>query len=101
VQNLNAAAPQYFQQLAARARRRQANWHRTMAADAEFDKDWFAAAFHLQWLVANDPADVALRARLEKVQAESADPGAAKAEKPTEVGEFLIRRAADPDIVAG
>jgi hypothetical protein len=39
-------------------------WHRYEAAEAEARSDWFAAAFHLQRLLENDPTDTDLQRRL-------------------------------------
>ncbi len=44
--------------------RRQVGWHRYEAAEAEARGDWFAAAFHLQRLVAQDPQNADWRQRL-------------------------------------
>jgi WD40 repeat protein len=43
-------------------------WFTEHAADAEKQKDWFAAAWYLEQLIARDPKDADLRRRLEKVR---------------------------------
>jgi WD40 repeat protein len=42
-----------------------ASWHADQAAIAEFDRQWFAAAFHLQRLATLDSTNEAIRRRLE------------------------------------
>jgi WD40 repeat protein len=49
---------------------RTADWHRAEAADAERQKSWFAAAFHMRRLAAADPADPDLRRRLAAAEKE-------------------------------
>jgi WD40 repeat protein len=45
--------------------RRTLGWHRYEAAEAEDHSDWFAAEFHLQWLLKSVPDDVDLKRRHE------------------------------------
>jgi hypothetical protein len=44
-------------------------WQRQEAEDCERQKQWFAALWHLDQLLARDPADGALRARRDAAQA--------------------------------
>jgi hypothetical protein len=38
------------------------------ADEAEHDQQWFAAVFHLKWLLANDPNNADLQGRLKTAQ---------------------------------
>jgi WD40 repeat protein len=46
-----------------------ASWHAAQAAVAEFDRQWFAAVFHLQRLATLQPTDENVRRRLAAAQA--------------------------------
>jgi hypothetical protein len=43
--------------------------HRIQAPEVEYAQQWFAAAFHLKWLLKEDPADADVRLRLQSAQA--------------------------------
>ncbi|HVS39802.1 MAG TPA: serine/threonine-protein kinase [Gemmataceae bacterium] len=43
-------------------------WHLFQAADAEADKAWFAARFHLNWLLKDDPANADLLRRRDEAE---------------------------------
>jgi hypothetical protein len=43
-------------------------WQRIQAAEAEAAGQWFAAVFHLKWLVTNDPNDEDLKCRLKTAE---------------------------------
>jgi hypothetical protein len=43
--------------------KRRKYWREQQAAEAERDGRWFAAAFHLGWMIRDRPADAALYAR--------------------------------------
>jgi len=42
-------------------------WHEFAADESEASGDWYAAAFHLKWLTANNPANSSIRARFASV----------------------------------
>ena len=44
-------------------------WHLARAAEAEADKDWFAARFHLNWLLKDDPNNADLLRRRDEAAA--------------------------------
>jgi WD40 repeat protein len=43
-------------------------WHLLRADEDEVAQQWFAAAFHLSWLLENDPGNVDLRSRRDKAE---------------------------------
>jgi WD40 repeat protein/tRNA A-37 threonylcarbamoyl transferase component Bud32 len=43
-------------------------WHLLQADEAEAAQQWFAAAFHLNWLLKNDPGNVDLRSRRDNAE---------------------------------
>lgn len=54
-------------------------WHKRQAAEAAQVKQWFAAAFHLQRLIAGDPEQAAeYRRRLARCEDALREPGPAK-----------------------
>ncbi len=44
-------------------------WHLAQAADAEADQAWFAARFHLNWLLKDDPNNADLLRRRDEAEA--------------------------------
>jgi hypothetical protein len=52
--------------------RRTIGWHHYEAAEAEDRGDWFAAEFHLRWLLKSAPDDADLKKRHERVARELA-----------------------------
>jgi hypothetical protein len=43
-------------------------WHLVQAANAEADKGWFAARFHLNWLLKDDPNNADLLRRRDEAE---------------------------------
>ncbi|MBC7857075.1 MAG: hypothetical protein IAF94_26895 [Pirellulaceae bacterium] len=53
-----------WQNYLAEERRRRERFHWIEAEDAEFNKQWFAAAFHLRWALKKGPGNEELKKRL-------------------------------------
>jgi hypothetical protein len=64
LQKLRAKYPREFSVSAAEMEA----WHEAVARDCETEKQWFAAAFHMQRLLELRPGDAALSARLERAR---------------------------------
>ena len=52
-----------------RLRNREASWHAREVVAFETTRDWFPAVFHLERLVALEPANAEYRTRLDKAKA--------------------------------
>ena len=60
---LDESGNQWLKKWSEAARHDALLWHKQEAADFVSRGQWFAAAFHLGYLIAHDPADVDLRRR--------------------------------------
>jgi WD40 repeat protein len=72
-----------WEEAAAHRARHIAGWHAADAAAAEARKDWFAAVFHLRAMIASQPDDESLPARLAEAEQQLSAQGLSEPAGPT------------------